>query len=178
MPASFPAGTTVSYRRSYGDFPASAWDLDLLLGGPGTPRSFDGTADGDEFLVAIAPAVTSPIDPGWHEWVERVTHKTDGRVFDAARGRVLVRLDLATASGEDSLSFYERLLPVLERFIMTSSKRGLEAFSMGGVSMQKLDIEKAVRLRATAIAAINSRRAGGPVVGEVLVRFTPIGETE
>lgn len=173
IPRSFAAGTQVSYVRSFGEFPASAgWGLVLHLAGPSLLNKA-ATTSGDRFTVTLLPADTTALSAGFYRWVERVTKGTEK--YDAARGNVLVTLDIATATSAQAQSFEERLLPLLEAAITSRSTRDLESYSVDGVSLVKLPWRDLVRIRNGVVAAINARRSGGKAIEDVLARFTGPG---
>lgn len=172
LPRSFAAGTTVSYRRSYGEFPASAWDLKLHLRGP-TTLDVTATEDGNAFVLTLTAANTATLAPGGYRWSERVTKGTE--THEVARGRVSVLVDLSTAEPKDSLTFEERLLPLLEAALEGRAKRDLDAYSVGGLSVSKMQIRELRRLRNSLVATINARRRHGRFVEDVLARFSTPG---
>jgi len=171
-PRSFPAGTTVSWKRSYGDFPPATWNLTLHLRGPSSLDVAAAEVAG-EFVVTLTAAETATLAPGGYRWAERVTDGTS--THEVARGRLNVVLDLATVGPKDALSWEERVLPLLDAALEGRASRDLDAYVVGGLSVSKMSVRELRRFRNAIVATINARRRGGRVVEDVLARFTGTG---
>ena len=106
MPATFSAGSTVSYRREVPAYPASAGgDLKLILG---NGKTVTATVDGDVFLVELSSTDTAALAPGLYDYLERRT--VDGKTHDVGSGTIEVTPDLATATEGDQEFWAETAL--------------------------------------------------------------------
>jgi len=142
LPESFSAGTTVAYTKSFTDYPASTWTLTLYIAGV-IVADFEAVADGDAFVVTI-PA-TAAIEPGFYQWVERVSYSGD--IYEVAFGKVTVNDNLAAATDGSSQLWLERVIPVLEAHIEGRLTGGMQSYAIAGRAVTKIPIEEAVKLR-------------------------------
>lgn len=175
LPDQFAAGTTVCYRRRFGDFPASAgWTLRLHLAGASV-LAVTAATDGDEFVVTIAATDTDgDFAPGLYKWVERVTG-AGGEVYEVGRGAVTVLPNLAEASAGSEQEWIERAIAMLRAHIEGRLPAGMESYQIAGRVVAKMPIKEAVSL----LSSLESRLAGlqntGSFTRPVLVSFTGPG---
>jgi hypothetical protein len=111
-PARIVAGDTVSWTKSFTDYPASVWTLKYRLINSTTKIDITATASGDDYAIAVASATTVNWVAGKYDytaWVE----KTGERVT-VGSGRMEVAPNLAALTTYDARSdarkIYEALL--------------------------------------------------------------------
>ena len=169
LPDVIDAGTTVTYTRTLGDFPASAgWTLTLYLAGASIANAA-GTPSGDNFIVTIPAGTTANLVAGTYHWVERVTKA--GQVFDAASGTVVVRPNLATATAGDFQSWAEKTLPIVEAAIAGQLDEGMAEYQIHSRAVKLIPLEELMKLRAQLTAALAQKRTGR-FTTPVAMRFT------
>lgn len=173
LPASLAAGTTVRYRRSHGDYPASAgWALVLHLNGPESTAHVDAEADGDDFVLELTATTTAALRPGAYRWVELV--KKGDEVHDPAKGAVTVTVNLATAVAGDALSWARRELAIIQRIKEGRIDADVEAYALDGRSWQNIPMEKFWAREAYLLRLIAAEERGS-VMGSIPVAFLPPG---
>jgi len=175
LPESFPAGTTVRYRRRLADYPASAgWTLKLHLAGASVLAK-TAAPDGDSFVVTLEAADTEGgFAPGLYKWVERVTSAT-GEVYEIGRGTVTVLPNLAEAAEGSEQEWIERAIAALRAHIEGRLPAGMESYQIAGRAVSKMPIKEAVALLATLESRLARLRNPEFVTRPVLVSFTGPG---
>lgn len=175
LPASITAGTTTAYTKTYDDYPASAWDLKLIIAGAAVVI-VDAVADGDAFVVTLTPALSRDLAAGVYRWVERVTEQAPGeRVLDVDSGTVNVAADLAQAAPGDAQTWEEKQLPKVERAIEDLTTSGMTSYQIGTRAATMLDLSDLLTLRDRLKAAIARQRNPGRSSTPVLFGFSPTG---
>lgn len=172
LPLSFAAGSTVTYTRSYAEFPAPEWTLTLRIRGADT---LDIVADGDGsgFQVTIDAADSAELPAGNYQWTEEVSK--DDENYVVARGRVNILPNFETAEDGDVLSFEEKLLPLVEARINGRVTKDLDSYTADGMQVSKLDFKSLLKLRNSLVTAINAQRSGGKSIQTILIAHTPMG---
>lgn len=175
MPASFAAGTSVRFTRTFSEFPASeGWSYALFIRGVGALDA-QGEADGDSFDVAI-PATgeggTDSLEPGTYRWTERLTSdEEDPQVVDVASGSVTVLPNIATAAAGDLRSRDEQELAIINAAVSGQLTGGMASYQISGRMVQNIPLADLLKMRATLEARIARKRAGGSPLGSIGVRF-------
>src|SRR5262249_59534035 len=84
VPEKFAAGTTVKFKRSFGDFPASqGWTYAIYFNGALNTFNKTGAAQPDGgFLVTLDPTDTASVNPGIYRYADRVTNAGTGENYD------------------------------------------------------------------------------------------------
>lgn len=175
LPDSFSAGTTVVYRKSFSDYPASAgWTLKLYLAGVKVLNK-TAAADGDEFVMTLAAADTdTELDAGLYKWVERVSN-VGGEVYEVASGVVTVLANMATATAGQQQDWRERAIALLRAQIEGRLPAGMENYSIAGRAVGKMTIEEAAKLLSQYEAKLAAARNPGGFGRDVLVQFSKPG---
>lgn len=178
LPESFPAGTTVGYTKSLGDYPASdGWTLTLYLAGVSV-TSVEATADGDSFIVTIPASKTlasTGFEPGLYKWIERVA--LSGAVHEIDSGIVTILPDLATAAAGAEQNWIERAVIALRLHIEGRLPAGMESYAIAGRQVAKMSIKDAVDLLSTLESRLARLQDPSSISRTVLARFTPTGYT-
>lgn len=173
MPETIFAGTTVEYRRSLPDFPASdGWSLALRL-----PKNSDDeavavnvTADGDAFLVTISADETAALTPGTFSWSERVSKA--GRVAQTDGGLIVVRADLGDLAAADAEDPDEAQLIAVRAKIKQRIEADASRMSAFSRAIEREQLAELRKLEADLAARIEARRRGGVPRDPIRVAFT------
>ncbi len=175
LPDSFSAGTTVSYRKSFSDYPASAgWTLTLHLAGVNILTKA-AAADGDDFVLTLAAAETdTEFSAGLYKWVERVSN-AGGEVYEVASGVVTVLSNLATATAGSEQEWLERAIVALKAHIEGRLPDGMQSFQVAGRAVSLIDPTDAVRLLNTFESRLARLANPDQVTRQVLTSFTGPG---
>jgi len=173
LPASFAAGTTVSYSKTFADYPASIWSMTLYLAGKKI-LEVAAVADGDAFDLTIAASLTErDFDPGVYKWEERVTNGSE--VYRVAYGRVKIEPNLEQATEGSEQDWLEPAIAALTLHIAGRLPRGMESYSIAGRAVSRIPIKEAMSLRASLKSELARSLAPGKITRPVLVTFTPPG---
>lgn len=176
LPESFAAGTTVSYRKSFSDYPASEWTFTLYLAGASI-LTIEAVADGDDFVVTISASETEQgFEAGLYKWAERVSNDSD-EVYEVASGRVIIKPNLAQSKEGGDQEWVEVAIVALKSHIQGRLPKGMESYQIAGRAVSKIPIKDAMILLSqleTRLAQLK-KTAGVGITRKILTRFTPIG---
>ena len=171
-PTTLRAGDTATWRRSLGDYPASGgWQLKYTLVATSGAYNFSATADGDDFVVSVAPATTATWVAGAYNLTEYVTNGTDR--YTLATTRVQVLPDLAAAStGADTRTHARKTLEAIEAWL-ESRAPAVAKVEIAGRRIENYPLSDllALRDRYKAEVAREDAAANGGRTGRLLVRF-------
>jgi hypothetical protein len=85
-PTVLTQGESVTWRREFCDFPATAWTLEYRFRGPGPGFDVAATEDGNAFEATITPARSSAARPGnyiWQAWATNIADTNVKQLADA-----------------------------------------------------------------------------------------------
>lgn len=174
LPAEFSAGTSVTYRRTLADYPATEWTLSLHLAGAGVLHKTAGK-DGAVHVVALTPTETAALAPGSYQWVERVANSDSSQVLDVASGRIAVLLNVATAGTGDGQAWIERALTAVRAAISGNLTSGMASFQIDGRAVGRFSPTELYALEEKLAARVANRRGSSPIGRPVLAQFTKPG---
>jgi hypothetical protein len=178
LPKSFAAGETLKYARAHSDFPAAdGWALKLYLRGA-SARDYTAAVSGTDHLFTLptgadpdVPGGTSNIAAGsyvWEEWAEKVGEGS----FVAARGTILIRPNLATASAGALQSAEEKELAIVEAAISGRLTDDMQSYQIAGRAVNMIPIDQLYRIRAQLRQAVAAQRHKGRIETPVRGVFT------
>lgn len=171
LPESFAAGTTVTYRRTFTDYPASdGWALTLYLAGA-SAVSVEAIPDGDDFVVTIAAAEI--FEAGVYKFAERVLK--DDEVYQVAAGVVTITPDLSSATPGSQQEWLERAIAALKAHIEGRLPAALQSYAIAGRQVAKMDIKEASGLLADYEARLARIADPTRVSRPVLIQFPSPG---
>lgn len=174
LPPTFAAGTTVRYRRSYPEHPASAgWALKLHLNGEKSVAHIDAVADGDDFVLTLSATATAALEPGPYKWAEWVT-KVGEDTLDPAKGDVTVTVNFATAVAGATLSWARRELAIIQKIKEGRIDADVQAYQIGDRLWTNIPIEL-VWAREAYLLRVIAAEERGSVIGSIPVAFLPPG---
>jgi len=173
LPTTFPAGTTVCYRKSFSDYPASTWTLTLYLAGASI-LSIIAVADGDDFVCTI-PVDATQVNfiPGHYKWAERVSK--DDEVYEVASGVVTVTSSLAQAIEGSEQEWLERSITALKTHIEGRLPAGMESYQIAGRAVSKIPVKEAISLLASLESRLGRLKNPTAVIRPMLTYFTGTG---
>jgi len=87
VPRHFPAGTTVKYTRSFGEFqPSDGWGYTLYLNGLTQKFNKPATVLDNIFQIELVPSDTAGLAPGAYRYAERLTRPAATLTLTAVSG--------------------------------------------------------------------------------------------
>jgi len=173
LPPTFAAGTTVRYRRSHADYPASAgWALTLWLNGATSIAHVDAGTDGDVFTLELTATATAALAPGSYHWAELVTK--DGKTYDPAKGKVAVTVNFATATAGGALSWARRELAIIQKIKEGRIDADVEAYQIGERTWTNIPMAM-VWAREAYLNRLIDAEERGCVIRSIPVAFLPPG---
>ncbi len=115
-PATVVAGDTITWQKSFSDYPATTWTLKYRLLNAAGKIDITATASGNDYLVSVTAATSAAWTAGDYDytgWVEKGSGPTAERVT-VSTGRITVQANLAALNTYDGRSkarqIYEALL--------------------------------------------------------------------
>jgi hypothetical protein len=176
MPASFSAGTTLTYARTLDDLPTSAygWRLCVYIAGPNEAKHEDIAAVSGVYTVLIPASVTQDLVPGPYRWIERMKEIAPGvRVFDVpdGSGTVNVDPDLATATGGSAMSYEAQVLEALKAKLLGRLTVDQETLQVDGTVIERIPFEQLEGLIAKYQAIVDAQVSPDTLFGSVEIHF-------
>ena len=157
VPDHFPAGTTVTFTRSFGDFsPADGWGYVIYLNGLTQKVSKAATVLNNVFTIVFVPADTAALNPGPYRYAERLTNSITGEVYDVTGDNLVINIGLNVGSAAAGAfnSWDERTLAVINAAISGRLTADIQAYQIAGRSVSKIPIKELRQIRGELIAAI------------------------
>jgi hypothetical protein len=174
MPASFSAGTTLTYARTLDDLPTSAygWRLCLYIAGPHEAKHEDIAAVSGVYTPLIPASVTQDLLPGAYRWLERVKEIAPGtRVLDIDSGNVTVEPDLATATGGSAMTYEAQVLEALKAKFLGRLTTDQETLQVDGTLIERIPFEQLEGLIAKYQAIVDAQVSPDTLFGSVEIHF-------
>ena len=177
VPSSFVQGDTVTWTRSFTDYPASdGWALTYAFVRTGDQQTATGSADGDEFDVTITAANSASFSTGEYKWQEYVTKGAERHT--TAEGTVQVELNLVDqTTGYDGRTHNEKVLDAIKAAVEGRADQTQASYSVstsaGSTSISHMTHDELIRaLRIYEGRVERERRtAGEQNRGKVNVRW-------
>lgn len=187
-PTKLVAGDSWAWRREdlTGDYPASSWSLVYQFIRFGDADDADGSADqftvtasadGDNFAIAVASAVTTLERPGAYKWFARVN---DGSTYTKiGEGLCEIEADFDNlGAGVDLRSFARKMRDALQRVFEGRATATDSAFTIKDRSITRLSHAELLEALETFEARVaNEENAAAVAAGRnpkrhVRTRFT------
>ena len=142
-PKEFRAGDLLTWtREDLTDYPASSWTLKYYLVKSGKQILITATADGDIFLVSVAPATTAVYEAGIYKWLARVSTGSGATLeeytIEEGTIEVLPNLGAVLTGGLDTHSHAKKMLDALELMLQGKAPYDVLQYTINGRSLQKL----------------------------------------
>jgi len=143
-PALILAGDTARWLKSLADYPASAgWVLAYTLVSAAQRYTFTAAAQGDDFLVTVAAAITAGYAPGGYEYRGSVSKA--GEVFTVASGRLSISPTFGAAV--DARSPARRTLEAIEATLEGRASSSVAEYQIAGRQMKYIPVSELLQLR-------------------------------
>lgn len=166
-PQQIVAGDSLSWTRSFTDYPASAgWALSYALRNYQQKINFSASAAGDSFAISVDAATTANWAPGSYEWIAFVT--LGSQRFTVASGELDITPNLAVDEPVDSRSFNRRMYDKICAQI--EARQDVIEYTIGGRSARKEEIAK-LEAQKNRYAILIAREEGGSSGGNFFVRM-------
>ena len=168
-PKKLTAGVTWEWTKTLSDYPASEWTLSYYLRKNGTGiNTFNATADGDTHSVTVSAVVSGACAVGVYDFIGIVTKGTEKHVvFD---GIVEVLPNPTASAAYDPRTHARRVLDLIEAAMEGRIPNGMESYTIGGRSINKISIpdlrllwekyKQDVVMEEQAERLVNGRRSG------------------
>ena len=168
-PEKLTAGVTWKWKKTISDYPASEWTLTYYLRKDGaTATSFSAAADGDSYLVTVAAATTAAYASGIYDFIGWVIKGTEK--FEIFNSMIEVLPNPTNSSAYDPRSHARRVMELLEAAMEGRVPNGMESYSIGGRSINKIPLNQLrelwekykmdVVMEEQAERLVNGRRSG------------------
>lgn len=157
VPDHFPAGTTVKFTRSFGDFqPSDGWAYTIYLNGLTQKFNKAATVLNNIFQIQFVPSDTASLDPGPFRYAERLTNSGTGEVYDITGDELVINIEpnVGSAVAGAFNTFEERTLMVVEAALAGRLTSGIQSYQIAGRSVSKIPISELLQIRGTLRAAI------------------------
>jgi len=174
MPASFSAGTTLTYQRTLADLPTSSngWKLSVYLAGPAEVKQEDIAIANGVFTVLIPASVTQDLEPGGYRFVERIKENAPGvRVYDVCKGTVTVEPDLSGAANGSAMSYEAQVLTALKDKLLGRLTVDQEMLRAEGLEIARIPFEKLEALIAKYQTIVDLQQNPNAAIGSVEITF-------
>lgn len=144
-PASLRAGDSASWQIAEPDYPASqGWGLTYTFINAAGKFAISSTAEGDEHLVHVLPAVTALYVAGTYSWQCVAANGTDA--YTVRTGTLEVVASFAASTTLDARSFAQKTLDALEAWIENHDP-GVAEYEIAGRRMKYIPITDLLKLR-------------------------------
>lgn len=174
-PTKIEAGTTLTWSRSFSQYPSATWSLTYQLVSRAAvyPINATANADGVTFDVSVAFGATAGYEPGHYRLIGHVTGGSERhRVVDLA---VEVTPDVTTGQPVDVRSQNRKILDAIQATIAGRATRDQQSQQIGGRAIQRHTLAELVQLenRYQWLVDREEGRATG-VVTNVGARFSGV----
>jgi hypothetical protein len=168
-PEKLTSGVTWKWKKTISDYPASEWALTYYLRKDGaSATSFSAAADGDSYLVTVAAATTAAYASGIYDFIGWVIKGTEK--YEVFNSMIEVLPNPTNTSAYDPRSHARRVMELLEAAMEGRVPNGMESYSIGGRSINKIPLSQLrelwekykqdVVMEEQAERLVNGRRSG------------------
>lgn len=170
-PASIYAGDSLLWRHVARDVSPAEATLVVRVYSASYSVEVLGVADGDGWLISVAPSETKRMGSGLLKWVARAT-LTNGNVHTVGDGAVQSQASPALGGGGDTLSHAGRLVKSLEAQLEKLAASAVTEYGVGERNAKYRDMDKVQAALNAARARLAAERNGGrSVMRSHSVRF-------
>ena len=176
-PTSITAGDTVAWRKTLGDYPASAgWTLAYAFINSSAKFTITATASIDDHAVSVDAATTAGYTAGTYSWVATVTKASER--YTVGSGTAIVQPNLSAASTYDTRSAAKKALDAADLALATyGAKAYLQSYEIAGRSQRFQDPAAFMAYRDRLKAEVRREQAAADIAAgrrprnQVLARF-------
>lgn len=148
--------TNVAYPRN------SGWSAALYIAGASVAPPIIGSVvatDATAHLFTVANTVTGALIAGNYQWSIRVTNGALVKTGDA--GVITLAANPVNWAENDTVSFDERLLPIVEACINSTATGEMKRYMVHNRQIETFTLDELYRLRSRLLAAMRIRQGGG-----------------
>ena len=163
-PTKIRAGDSLKWTKSLTDYPASIWTLTYSLVNAEQSITIIASAEVDEHIVSVLPAVTANYRTGRYTYIGRVTNGTES--YTASEGFIYIEHNLA-AGITDLRTQNEIILEALNASIAKKATKDQQMLSIEGRQIQRYSFPDLIaaqkhykQLVATERRAANFAKSG------------------
>jgi hypothetical protein len=181
VPAKLMAGDSVSWKRSFPDYPAPAWVLTYALVNKDFSYIITGTDDGSDHLVEISAETSLLWESGVYFWKAILTNSSLEERYTVEEGRIEILADYATAPDKTSVdprSHAQKVIDILEPVIEGKVSKDVANYAIAGRSLSTMSMTEIretyifyKQIRASEIKREKIRQ-GKRTGNRIKVRFT------
>lgn len=165
-PPSIVAGDSASWRVTLPEYPAGDWTLRYSLINANALHTIEASADGDEYLVTLAPATTAGWAPGRYEVTAYVESATERHTL----GHGHIQIQPNPVSGpRDTRSHARKVLDAIESFLETGDIMAGQV-QIADRRIANIPIPDLLSLRDRYRAEVKREESGGKA-GRLYVRL-------
>lgn len=157
VPDHFPAGTSVKFTRSFGDFPPSdGWAYSIYLNGLTQKFSKAASVTDNVFAITFLPSDTAALNPGPFRYAERLTNSGTGEVYDITGDELVINIEpnVATASAGVFNTWEERALTIIEAALSGRLTADIQSYQIAGRAVTKIPFQELRQIRGQLLASI------------------------
>lgn len=158
-PARVRAGDTITWRKSLGEYPATAgWTLYYRLINAAAKFDITSSADGADHLVSVPITTSDDWTAGDYTLVAWVSNGTERVTLDPGRITVLPNLAAITAAGYDARTQAKKMLDAIDAALLSLSTGERLAVVEAEIAGRRLkyDFSGLQKLRNIYAAAVRS----------------------
>jgi hypothetical protein len=147
-PSYFVAGDTVTWTKAVSGYPATAgWTLEYYFWNATADYSVEAAADGSDYEITIAAAVSAEYAPGRYQW--RAVVSKAGERYAVASGEIEIRHDPASGDGTgiDDRSQVKVALDAIEAVLAGRASKDQESYTINNRSLNRTPIADLILLR-------------------------------
>ena len=135
-PGRITAGDTLSFQKTFSDYPASAgWVLSYTLINGAGKITFSATASGSDHAVNVLAATTADWAAGTYTWQSVVTKAAER--YTVGQGSMVVSPDLAAATTFDGRTDARKALDAVNALMVSyGNKAYMQSYEINGRKQQ------------------------------------------
>jgi len=175
-PKQFVKGESVSWTRSFTDYPAGTWALNYYFRGRDHGFNVTATADGTAFVAEI-PSLTGK-DPGFYQWQAFVTKDSQKILVDSGKVEILPDLSaIHETAGFDERSQAEIDLEAVRLMISGKAAKDVQEYQINNRQLRHIPISELLKLEENLMSRVmrekraKRRKRGGAFFKTVNVRL-------
>jgi hypothetical protein len=175
VPGHFPAGTTVKFTRSFGDFqPSDGWAYTIYLNGLTQKFNKAATTENNVFNITFLPADTASLTPGPFRYAERVSNSGTGEVYDINGDLLVINIEpnVSASPAGTFNTWEERMLSIVESALAGRLPAGIESYQIAGRSVSKIPAKELMQIRGILKSIIWRQNNPGQLSQPYRVEFT------
>jgi hypothetical protein len=175
VPRNFPAGITVKFTRSFGDFqPSDGWAYTIYLNGLTQKFNKAATILDNVFRIEFVPSDTASLNPGPFRYAERLSNSGTGEVYDITGDELVINIEpnVGSAAAGAFNTWEERTLVVVEAAIAGRLTSDIQSYQVAGRSVNKIPIAELRQIRGQLLGVIWRQTHPGELGVPYKVEFT------